>query len=42
MVNGNNRANPALFKDGLNFDGSSLKIIGFCKQCFDKLYTLLK
>ena len=34
--------NPALFKDGLNFDGRPLKIIGFCKQCFDKLYTLLK
>ena len=33
---------PALFKDGLNFDERPLKIIGFCKQCFDKLYALLK
>ena len=33
---------PALFKDGLNFDGRPLKIIGFSKQCFDKLYVLLK
>ena len=32
---------PAISKDGLNFDGRSLKIIGFCRQCFDKLYALL-
>ena len=32
----------ALFIDGLNFDGRPLKIVGFCKQCFDKLYALLK
>ena len=28
--------------NGLNFDGRPLKKIGFCKQCFDKLYALLK
>ena len=33
---------PALFKDRWNFDGRSLKVIGFCKQYFDKLYALLK
>ena len=33
---------PALFKGGLNFDGRLLKIIGFRKQCFSKLYALLK
>ena len=33
---------PALFKDGLHFDGRPLKIIGFSKHCFDKLYVLLK
>ena len=32
---------PAISKDGLNFGGSSLKIFGFCRQCFDKLYALL-
>ena len=32
----------ALFKDGLNFDGRPLKIIGFYKHCFDKLFALLK
>ena len=33
---------PAFFKDGLNFDGRPLKIIGFWKHCSDKLYGLLK
>ena len=33
---------PALFIDRLIFDGRPLKIITFCKQCFDKLYILFK
>ena len=32
----------AFFKDRLNFYEKPLKIIGFCKQCFDKLHALLK
>ena len=31
-----------IFEDGLSFDGRLLKIIGFCNQCFGKLYALLK
>ena len=30
---------PSSF-DGLIFDGRPLKLITFCKHCFDKLYTL--
>ena len=32
---------PPPFKDSLNFDGRQLKIVVFCKYCFNKLYALL-